>query len=197
MTIIGLTGSLGTGKSTVAKQFKALGAIVLDADKIAHEVMRPGKEAYRKIVKTFGRKIVKSDKSINRSQLGEIVFGKRGYLKKLGKIVHPKIIQIMNGRLKSLSRKGSNRVVVLDAPLLIEAGLTGLVDYLVVVKTDRKTQIKRCIKKTGLSRKEIQSRIKAQMPMGEKIRLSDFRIDNSGTKNETKREVRKIWQKVQ
>jgi len=186
--ILGVTGSFGSGKTSVAGMFQSLGARIIDADRIAHELFRPKTKIYKKIIEAFGRGILKGNKTIDRNKLAHIVFENKNLLKRLNRILHPEIIRIIEQRI----RTSKSKIVVLDAPLLIEAGLRGLVDKLIVVKITRKKQIKRIQEKVGLSKNGILKRIKSQIPLQVKIRLADFVIDNSGTKGETKRQVEKI-----
>lgn len=195
--VIGVTGSFGTGKTTVAGMFKKLGAVVFDADKIAHEAFLPKSETYKKTLKVFGRRILRPNGEIDRRQLGKVVFTDRARLKKLCGIVHPYVIRKIGQGVESVKKRNSGATIVLDIPLLIEAGLLSLIDKLIVVKTDKITQITRCQKRSGLNKKEILARARAQMPIHKKIRFSDFVIDNTGTKQKTKREVRKVWEEIQ
>jgi len=201
---IGITGSFGTGKTTVAEYFKALGAKVLDADKIAHETLlkkvtghKSPVTCYKKIVKIFGKKILKKNKEIDRKKLGKIVFRDRTLLKKLNSIIHPYVIKKIKKGIEEIKMENSKAMIVLDIPLLVETGLLGLVDKLVVVNASRNAQIDRCRKKTGLARTEILARITAQAPLKRKVRISDFVIDNNGTEKQTKREVEKVWERMQ
>lgn len=199
--ILGLTGSFGSGKTTVAKIFRTSGAEVIDADRIAHRLMRPDTAAYKRLINTFGKSILKKNKGIDRNKLGEIVFDDKNLLVRLNRIVHPAVIRIIKNRIATSSK----RVIVLDAPLLIEAGLRGLVDKLIVVKIDRKEQTERILRKykkagakTALTRKDIVKRINAQMSLSDKVRMADFVIDNSGTIEKTKKQVgqiirRRLW----
>jgi len=186
--IIGLTGSFGSGKSTVAGIFNSFGAKVVDADLLARQCVTPGKLAYKKIVKSFGREILSKDKTIDRAKLGRIVFWDTRKLKRLNDIVHPEVIRHMKMQIKSTEQAA----VVLDVPLLIEAGLRSLVDKVVVVKINRAEQIKRCQQRTMLSESDIVKRIKAQMSLSAKERLADFVIDNSGTVAQTRKQVEEI-----
>ncbi|MCX5700756.1 MAG: dephospho-CoA kinase [Candidatus Omnitrophica bacterium] len=191
--VIGLTGSFGSGKSRVAGIFRSLGARILDADKIAHSCINRGKPAYNKIISIFGESLLNKRKEIDRLKLGKIVFKDKLKLKKLNSIIHPEVIRIIKERVKVI-KKG---VIILDAPLLIEAGLQSYVDKLVVVKVDRDTQIKRLLKKKKYTEKEILRIIKSQIPLRLKMRLADFIIDNNGTLFETKKQVaqlrRQLW----
>jgi len=195
MKIIGVTGSFGTGKTTVSEMLKKFGAVVLNADEIGHSVLASAK-IRKKISTIFGKDIVGKNKKINRKRLGEAAFKNKLLLAKLCKIIHPPVIQRIRSKIKHLRSKGC-ATVVLDAPLLIEAGLLNMVDKLIVVTLNKDLQIKRCKKNTGLDKKKILARIKMQMPIKTKIRFSDFIIDNSGTKERTKRKVKRIWEQIQ
>lgn len=187
--ILGITGSLGSGKSTVAKMFRESGAAVIDADKIGHSLLKPGSRAYQKIIRHFREGILRRDGSIDRRKLASLVFKDEEKLKRLNRIMHPEIIRAIKTRVSS-SKPG---VLVLDAPLLIESGLQGLVDKLIVVKINRMKQLKRIsLRKAPLSDKQALRRIKAQMPLKDKIRLADFVIDNNGTLSQTRKQVGQI-----
>jgi len=190
--ILGVTGSFGSGKTTVARQLSHLGAKIIDADKIAHRIIKPGNRIYERIVKTFGKYILKDGRTIDRHKLSRIVFNNKNALKKLNSIMHPEIIRIIRRQIKTTR----SRVVALDAPLLIEAGLENIVDRLIVVKVNRKKQIERLLDKTSLSRTSILKRIHRQVPLSKKVRLADFVIDNSGTLGETKRQVENIYKNM-
>jgi len=186
--IIGITGSFASGKTSVARMFKSYGAYLIDADKIAHINFKPGTEAYRKLVKEFGQAILSKGKAVDRGKLAKIVFNNNKLLQKLNKIIHPAIIRNIKSRVKH-SKK---RIIVLDAPLLIEAGLRSIADKLIVVKANKEIQIKRAIQKIGISRKEALQRIRSQMPLSAKVRLADFVIDNNGRIEKSKKQVRAI-----
>lgn len=196
MLIIGVTGGFGTGKTTVAKIFKELGAIVLDADIIAHKLIEPKKTAWRKIKGYFGSEILNKDETINRKALAEAVFSDKKRLKKLCNIIHPLVYKEIERTLNKIRRTKPDCVVVLDIPLLLETGAKSKVDKLVVVKANRDAQIKRASKNLGLTRKQILQRIEAQMPLREKIKAADFVIDNSGTLNSTRRQAIGIWKNL-
>lgn len=186
--IIGLTGSFGSGKTTVAKMFKSFGAQVIDADEIAHRIIQPGSQIYKKIISVFGENILKKNKAIDRDKLARIVFGNKNLLKKINRIMHPEIIRMIKQRIKI----SQSKIIILDAPLLIEAGLKNLVDKLIVVKLDKRQQIERLLHKSPLKKPEILKRIKAQIPLQYKVRLADFVIDNSGRIKDTKRQAEQI-----
>ncbi|MCM8780746.1 MAG: dephospho-CoA kinase [Candidatus Omnitrophica bacterium] len=187
--VIGITGSFGSGKTTVAKMFKRLGAKIVDADRIAHQLIRPQTRIYRKIIDVFGDGIIAKQRNIDRKKLAKIVFNDRNLLQRLNKIVHPEIIKSIKKEIKRIP-KG---VIVLDAPLLIEAGLKSIVDKIIVVNINSKIQMQRLLKKTASERDDIIKRIRAQVPLSVKIRQADFVIDNSGKINQTEKQIKKIW----
>ena len=191
--IIGLTGSFGSGKSTVAGILAAYGAKIIDADKIAASCLIPGSGIYKKVISAFGDKVISKGKAIDRPALARIVFSDQQLLRKLNSIVHPEVIRMIKAKMNS-KKKG---VLVLDAPLLLEAGLKNAVDKLIVVTINRDTQVKRLLKKTSLKKAAILKRIKSQIPLRAKARLADFIIDNSGSLQSTRKQVaqirRKLW----
>jgi dephospho-CoA kinase len=186
--ILGLTGGVASGKTTVAAMFKSSGARIIDADTIAHSLLKPDTEVYCQVVKTFGKAVLKKNRALSRKKLGRIVFNDKALRKKLNRIMHPEIIRIIRKKLQAL-RQGA---VVLEAPLLIEAGLTGMVDKLIVVNLSLAKQIKRIQQKTLLTKEEVFKRIRSQMPLEKKVRLADFIIDNNGTRKQTKKQVMKL-----
>ncbi|PIP19959.1 MAG: dephospho-CoA kinase [Candidatus Omnitrophica bacterium CG08_land_8_20_14_0_20_41_16] len=191
--IIGVTGIFGSGKSTVSRIFKSYGAKIIDADKIAHRCLLPGAKSYKRIVSSFGKGIIfKARRKINRHKLGRLVFGNRRLLKKLNSIIHPKVIS----DIKESIRKSEAKVIVLDAPLLLEAGLKKMVDDLIVVIIDRDELIRRLMKKASLKRPDILKRINAQISQNIKSRFANFIIDNSGAVSDTKKQVKKIWKSL-
>ena len=187
--IIGITGSYGSGKSTVARILKEKGAVILDADKIAHECIRKNKVAYDKLLRVFGKEILDNNRNIGRKKLGMKVFNNQALLRKLNKIVHPEVIRIIKASIKR--KKGG--VIILDAPLLLEAGLKKDVDKLIVVNISRNKQIARLIKKTSLNKHEILKRINSQIPLRKKIKLADFIIDNNGTVASLNKQTKSLW----
>ncbi|MDD2928011.1 MAG: dephospho-CoA kinase [Candidatus Omnitrophica bacterium] len=191
--IVGLTGSFGSGKSTVAGIFASSGAKVIDADRIAHAFLRRGSKVYEKVVYSFGPGILGKNKEIDRRRLAGVVFNNKKYLKRLNAIIHPEVIRIIKAKINSIE-KG---VIILDAPLLLEANLKSTLDCLIVVKTDRDKQFSRLIKKTSLKRADILKRIKSQISQQARERLADFIINNSGSLTNTRKQVaqirRKLW----
>ena len=195
MLVIGITGSVGTGKSTVTKIFGELGARVLDADLIAHEAMRTGSVAWRRIVQEFGEEILQPDRSIDRQQLGQLVFADAAARQRLEAIVHPQVIKAMRRTLHAWKKNGRDLVVVLDVPLLLEANLASMVDVVVVVRADAAVQRQRLAEQRGWSAAEIERRIGAQWPLSSKEERADEVVENSGTLSETRRQVRQLWKK--
>ncbi|MGE5197606.1 MAG: dephospho-CoA kinase [Deltaproteobacteria bacterium] len=192
-TVIGVTGSFGSGKTTVAKMFQSRGAGLIDADRIARVLLRPGSGIYRKVIRAFGKAILKKNKSIDRARLAQIVFKDKRSLKELNGIIHPAVIRCMARKIKDSQR----RLIVLDVPLLIEAGLTEMVDRVIVVTINKKTQIARLRRRTSLGKRDILQRINAQMPQSRKRGFADFIIDNSGPIDKTQKQVdairRTLW----
>lgn len=193
MTVIGLTGSFGTGKTFVASIFKSFGAVVIDADMIAHGAIKKGKPAYKKIIDVFGPGILASGREIDRKRLAELVFGNKRSLAKLNRIVHPEVIRVIKAKIKAADK---DAVVVIDAPLLIEARLLNIADKLVVVKSSKKRQIERCLKKFRIKREEVLKRIRSQISMKEKLKMADFVVRNDRTRNLTRSRVRKVWEEI-
>ena len=189
MILIGLTGGVATGKSTVAKMFKQCGAIVVDADELARKVVEPGKPAWREIVRRFGTSFLNEDKTINRQTLGQIVFQNRTKLRQLERIIHPRVARDQARLTRLAARKDPNVVVIYDVPLLFEAGINKRVDKTVVVTADRETQIARLKKRNGLTRAAALSRIKSQMPLVKKRRLADYVLDGTMRRSQLVRKV--------
>ncbi len=181
MMLVGLTGGVASGKSTVAKMFGRCGAVVIDADQLAREVVRPGKPAWREIVRTFGKDILNADRTIDRHALGAIVFHDKKKLRRLERIIHPRVAREQARLTKQVARKDPPAVVIYDVPLLFEAGIDKRVDKVIVVTADRHTQIARLKKRNKLSRAEALRRICSQMPLAKKRRRADYILD--GTKN--------------
>ncbi len=193
MKVVGLTGSFGTGKTFVASVFKACGARVLDADAIAHDAIKRGMPAYERIVASFGRNVLGKGRNIDRKKLAEVVFADKTDLARLDRIVHPIVIQFIKDRIKNARPCD---IIVVDAPLLVEAKVLDIIDKLVVVKTSKTNQIKRCMKKFRITKEDVLKRIKSQISMEHKIKMADFVVDNDGIRSETKRQVKTIWRKI-
>jgi dephospho-CoA kinase len=188
--VIGVTGGFGSGKTTVSGVFESLGARVIDADNVAHRLLRRNKRVYRRIVSAFGTGILKKGKEIDRAKLATLVFASPDSLKKINRITHPEIIREIGEKIRYYGKK---EAVVLDAPLLIEAGLANMVDKLVVVNINRNTQIERLYQNTSLDKADILRRIRSQIPLSAKVRMADFVIDNNGAVQDTRKQVKMVW----
>ncbi|HLS23252.1 MAG TPA: dephospho-CoA kinase [Pseudogracilibacillus sp.] len=186
--IIGLTGSIGTGKSTIAKKLIERNIPVIDADLIAREVVEPGKEAYEKIVETFGEEILQEDQTLDRKKLGAIVFEDETKRKALNEIVHPAIRKEMLAQ-RDAYMKQKEPCVVLDIPLLYESKLTHFVEKVIVVYTDREVQLERILNRDHITKEEALQRINAQIDVKEKAKWADAVIDNNGTIEESERQL--------
>jgi len=192
MIIVGLTGSVGTGKSTVAKFFRELGAYIIDWDELAREVIHPHLRAWKEIVEYFGRDFLNEDLTINRQKLAEVVFSDREKVAKLNQIVHPEVFkedERITNEIKSLD---PDALIIKDIPLLFELTRPIFVGKVVVVSASEQTQLRR-LEKKGMNRKDAQSRIKSQLPLAEKIESADFVINNDGSLEETKRQVEELY----
>jgi len=192
MIIVGLTGSVGTGKSTVANLFKELGAYVVDWDELAREVTRPHSKAWKEIVEYFGKDFLNEDLTINRQKLAEVVFSDKEKVTKLNHIVHPEVLkedERMNSEIKSLDH---DALIIKDIPLLFELTCPVYVDKIVVVSASEQTQLRR-LEEKGITREDARNRIKSQLSLEEKIKSADFVINNDGSLEETKRQVEEIY----
>jgi len=192
MIIVVLTGSVGTGKSTVTKFFRQLGAYIIDWDELAREVTRPHLRAWKEIVEYFGKSILNEDLTINRQKLAEIAFSDKEKVAKLNQIVHPEVFkedERITNEIKSLD---PDALIIKDIPLLFELTRPVYVDKVVVVSASEQTQLRR-LEEKGMSREDAQSRIKSQLPLEEKIKSADFVINNDGPLEETKKQVEEIY----
>lgn len=189
--VIGLTGSIGTGKSTISDKFRDWNIPVVDADLIARQVVEPDQETYRKIVESFGEHILHEDRTLNRKALGSIVFGDEEKRKQLNAIIHPAIRQEMIRQRDEWIEKGK-QCVVLDIPLLYESKLTHFVDKVIVVYVDEEVQLERIVARDGSSKEEALQRMNAQIPVAEKAKKADAVIDNNGTKEEAYKQLKEI-----
>jgi len=191
--LVGLTGSIATGKSTVSRMFAHLGARVIDADLLARDVVMPGQPAYRKIVQEFGAHVVQEDGSLDRKALGAIVFADPARRKRLEEITHPAIGARRQRILSVLDEEAFEGAVIWDAALLFESGGAAKMDRVVVVYADPEIERQRLMERDGLSEADARARIASQMPIAEKAKLAHHVIDNSGTREETERQVRAVY----
>ena len=195
MLVVGLTGSLGSGKSTVAAMFGQLGATIIDADRIAYKITQPNGECFKRVVKQFGRNIL-SQGYIDRQKLAAIVFKNHRRLRQLEKIIHPVVRQKIHQEIEQKERRGQKKIVVVEVPLLFESGINQDVDVTMVVHATSQQQIKRAVYHKKITKAEAKRRIQCQMPLKDKIRLADIIIENNQTKTKTKKQVKRIWQRL-
>jgi dephospho-CoA kinase len=193
--IIGLTGGIGTGKSTVSAMLKAKGIMVIDSDQIAREVVEPGSKALAQIVAHFGQEVLLPDGRLNRKALGVRVFGNEEERKRLMEITHPAIFAETEKRI-SEAKKNGEALIVLDSPLLIETGRYKQTDLVVLVYADEETQLQRIMSRDNLTEEEARYRINAQMPIDEKRQYADIIIDNRGTIEELEVQVAQLLNRL-
>lgn len=192
MTVIGLTGGILSGKSTVSQMLSKLGAVVIDADKVGHEVYMPNSEAWQELVKAFGKGILKDNQEIDRKRLGEIVFSDPQALARLNAIVHPRMYRLMEQRIEGLKSREA-QVVVLEAAVLIEANWLPLVDQVWVTAAPEETVLQRLVNRSGLSREQAQARIRAQLSNKERAGYADVVIDTNCTLPEVEAKIKELW----
>jgi len=191
MRVFGLTGNIGSGKSTVAAMLREAGIPVLDADRISREVTAPGGRAYDTVVQAFGKGIVRDDGAIDRKRLGEIVFADPRRRSQLEAITHPAILEAMKEAIAGLEREG-HRAAVVEATLIHETGRKGLFEAVISVTCDRETAISRLAARGGMSRGQAEARLRAQMDAARKADASDYVIDNSGEIESTRGQVERL-----
>lgn len=197
MIIIGLTGGIASGKSTVARMLEEKGALLLDADRIAREVVLPGEPAWREIRDWLGPSITGPDGAIDRDRLGKLVFADPAARQRLNGIVHPRVIEAFSSRTEEIRRRDPAAVLVYDVPLLIEAKMDRLVDLVLLVYVPVKIQLARLQDRDNLSPAEALFRVQAQMSLEKKKAYADVIIDNSGSPGETLLQVDRFWKELQ
>jgi len=193
MLKVGLTGSIAVGKSYVLSVLAELGCVTFDADKIAHLVMEPGRDAYNDIVREFGEDVIAAGGAIDRAKLGAIVFTDNTRRKRLNEIVHPRVIEEQNRLLAEVETKQPDAIVVIDAALMIESGGYKRFDKLIVVYCNRETQIERLMRRVDITREDAERRLGAQMTSEEKLAYADYKIDTAGTFEETRERVVEVY----
>ena len=189
--LVGLTGSIATGKSTVAAMFRDLGCVIIDADLLAREVVEPGEPALREIVAEFGAGVLRSDGTLDRPALGAIIFADPARRRRLEEITHPAIRERFTRRLAELTESGFTGIAMFDAAVIVESGGYKMLDALVVVVTDEDTELARLMARDGVDRETALRKIRSQMPVAEKARLADYVIDNNGDRSATLAQVRR------
>ena len=195
MKLIGLTGGIATGKSTVAATLDELGAKIIDADELAREIVEPGQEAWQDIVDVFGAEILQQDKTINREKLRKLVFKDENARKQLESITHSRIRARAQQRIQKLAAEGVE-IIVYEAPLLFENQVHLWLRPVILVTCDSATQRQRLQKRDRLSEGEIQQHLKAQMALEEKKKLADFIIENNGDLEQLRKQVSEVWEKI-
>lgn len=198
MIIAGITGTIGTGKSTVARMFQDLGAYIIDADELARQLVEPGKKAWQDILDYFGPEVLNSDKTINRQKLADIVFNNPEKLQKLNSFVHPEVLKEDHRLCEEQGKIEPDGLVVKDIPLLLEVSrevAMMLVDKIIVVYATPEIQLKRLIAR-GVQEEDARNRIKAQKPVTEKMKLADYVINNDGTLEETRQQVKNVYSQL-
>lgn len=195
MTVIGLTGGIASGKTTARKMFEELGAYTLDADELSHKTLHQ-KDVYQKLLEHFGNGILDKDKKIDRKRLGKIVINNKKELKFLESVVHPKIAEMRDAFIENVKKKYKDAVIIYDVPLLYEKKMENMFDTIIVVYVDRKTQIKRIMKRNKISEEGAEKRLKLQMDIEEKKKKAQIIIDNRGTLDDTFKQVKNIWDKT-
>jgi dephospho-CoA kinase len=196
MLIVGLTGGVASGKTTVSQVLKEEGAYIIDADRIARELVRPHAPAWKKLVRAFGKEILREDGSIHRKKFADKVFADLSQRKLLNQILHPRIRKEMEQKAKEIGQKDPEAIVVIDAPLLVELGDHRQMDKLIVVTSTQKQQIERLRERDGISAEEALRMVASQMPVEDKVKLADFVIQNKGSFQETRKKTREIFKEL-
>lgn len=195
MFIIGLTGGIGSGKSTIASWFREWHIPVIDGDKLAREVVNPGSPVLSILADAFGKEILSEEGTLKRRQLGQIVFQDKAKISRLNQIMHPAIWHLVESRLKACKDAGE-KLAVLDMPLLIEAGWQSRVDSVWVVYVSTEVQISRVMKRDGLKRSQVMAIMQNQIPVEEKLSYADVIINNEGSEENTRRQVLQELSKI-
>jgi len=193
--VLGLTGGIATGKSTVASMLRHLGAKIIDADELAREVVKPGQEAWREIVEAFGAEILRKDRTIDREKLRKRVFADKEARKRLESITHPRIRALAQERIQKLAAEGAD-IIIYEAPLLFEIQAHLWLRPVILVASDLATQKRRLQERDRLNESEVRQHLEAQMPLEEKRKLADFVIENSGDLKDLERQVQEVWEKI-
>jgi dephospho-CoA kinase len=194
--ILGITGNIASGKSTVARAFVNHGAVLVDADQLARDVVAPDSPVLQQLVAQFGMDILQENGELDRKRLGQIVFSDADARRQLNNIIHPAIARLAIERLTELKEQPGVPMVIYEAPLLFEAGAEGRVDQVLVVKIDPEIQLQRLMEREDLDEAAALQRITAQMPQQEKLARADYVIDNSGTVEEALLQVDELWQQI-
>ena len=206
MLKVGLTGGIASGKSVVGEMFVTLGAHLIQADAIAHQLMQPGGAVYQEVVRHFSSAILNPDGSVNRARLAEAAFGtspenKSSRIEELNRIVHPAVIKRQDEWMDEVGREDPKAIAIVEAALILEAGAIEHFDKLVVVTCHPEQRIQRWAARIGVdeetARREVDRRMAAQLPDGDKIKAAQYVIDNSGSLDETRKQVAKIYAELE
>lgn len=191
--IVGLTGSMGSGKTTAASIFKELGAFIIDADAICRELVLPNRPAWEEIIYAFGKSIIKDDQNIDRTKLADIVFSEPAKKERLEKILHPKVIEEEMRLCRQILKERPQSIVIIEAALLIESGNYRKVDKVIVVICDQESLVLRAMERSSLTREKAKLRIQNQMPQEEKIERADYILENNGNREDFKTKVQELF----
>jgi dephospho-CoA kinase len=196
MLIVGLTGGIASGKSLVTRVFRDLGAHIIDADKIVHDLLAPGQDACSEVIGHFGRDIQLPDGSIDRRKLGDIIFNHPEERAWLNQCIHPRVFKAYQTQIHHLRDRQLDAMVIMDAALLIETGYHKHMDKLIVVYAGQQDQLKRLMERDRFTLEQSMARISSQMPLDEKKKYADYVIENTGTREATERQAREIFVKI-
>lgn len=197
MLTVGLTGGYASGKSFVASELARLGCFLIYADKLGHEVLMPGAEAFEPVLQMFGPGILSEDGIIDRKKLGDIVFSSPKLLKNLTDVIHPAVFRLEANLLDSARQKDPNVIAVIEAAILIETGRYKVFDRLILTACDQATQIARGVARDGLSPDAVKARIHKQLPLAEKKKYADYVVSTNGTKEDTLRQVEAVFRDLE
>jgi len=195
MLRVGLTGGLASGKTFVGHALRDLGCYLIEADELGHQVLLPGGEAYDAVIDEFGEEILDQDRHIDRHRLGELVFGKPDLLAKLSALVHPPVAERQARTIAAIAQSDPAAIVVVEAAILVETGSYKKFDKLIVVVCTPEQQMERALKRGAYSREEVSDRLSRQLPLEEKLRVAEYVIDTSGTKENTLEQVRILYER--
>jgi dephospho-CoA kinase len=193
MLRVGLTGNIASGKSNAARVFAELGACIIDADAIAHELMLPGHETYDSVTQAFGDAILNVDRTINRKALGHLIFGEQEKRLLLNSLVHPAVIAEVDKRITEAEKTNPRGIIIVDAALMVETGYYKLYDRLIVVTCTSSLQLARLVNRDELTLEQARARIMAQMPVEEKLKVAHYTIETSGTLRQTREQIEAIY----
>ncbi|KJS20076.1 MAG: dephospho-CoA kinase [Clostridiaceae bacterium BRH_c20a] len=196
MLVIGLTGGIASGKSIISDSLRKMGAVIIDADILSRQVVEPGEEAWRKIWRYFGSQAFNEDRTINRKKLADIIFSDPEKRRILNEIVHPEVLNKTQLLIAQYKKEGLAPLIVVDAPLLIEAGMYKMVDEVWVIAVAEELQVRRVMARDNISLEAALKRLESQMPMEEKLKYAQRVIDNNQDLAHTINQIKEIWREV-